>query len=70
MDKDMAGTGIWRGYIHPVPISIPNFEKVGDFPYSYPYPVNTGISRQNRDGFRQYPREQVYLSSLPVRVSY
>ena len=39
-------------------------EKVGDSPYSYPYPVNAGIPRQNGDGFGQYPRGRVYLPSL------
>jgi len=45
--------------LHPV-------EKVGDSPYSYPYPVNTEIPHQNGDGFRQYPRGRVYLPSLPA----
>jgi len=47
----------------PYPSSYP-IEKVGDSPYSYPYPVNAGILRQNKDGFGLYPRGQVYLSSL------
>jgi len=36
-------------------------------PYLYPYPylVNAGISRQNGDGFGQYPWGRVYLPSLP-----
>jgi len=51
-------------YPSPYPI-----EKVGDSPYSYPYPVNAGISRQNGDGFRQYPQRRVYLPSLVVTVS-
>ena len=65
---DMAGTGIMAGictspYSSPYPT-----EKVEDSPYPYPYPVNAGISRQNGDGFGQYSRGRVYLSSL-VRVS-
>ena len=43
-------------------------EKVGDSSYPYPYPVNTKISRQNRDRFEQYPRERVYLSSLSESI--
>jgi len=39
-------------------------EKVEDFPYPYPYLVNAGISRQNGDEFKKYPRRQVYLPSL------
>jgi len=39
-------------------------EKIGDFPYPYPYLVNAGISHQNGDGFRQYPRGWLYLPSL------
>ena len=31
-------------------------EKIGNSPYSYPYPVNAGIPRQNGDGFGQYPQ--------------
>ena len=27
-------------------------EQVGDSSYSYPYPVNAGIIRQNGDGFK------------------
>jgi len=46
-------------YSSPYPI-----EKIGDSPYPYPYPVNAGILRQNGDGFGQYPRGRVYLSSL------
>jgi len=54
----MTGTGIMAGiYSSPYPI-----EKIGDSPY--PYPVNAGIPRQNGDGFRQYPRRRVCLSSL------
>jgi len=26
-------------------------EKVGDSPYTYPYPINAGILHQNEDGF-------------------
>jgi len=37
-------------------------EKVGNFPY--PYQINTRIARQNGDMFGQYPRKQIYLSSL------
>jgi len=44
-------------------------EKVGDSPYPYPYPVNAGIPRQNRDGFEQYPRGQVYLPSLVLTLT-
>jgi len=44
-------------YPSPYPI-----EKIGDSPY--PYPVNSGIPRQNGDGFGQYPRGRVYLPSL------
>jgi len=56
----MAGTCIMAGICtSPYPT-----EKVGDFPYSYPYPVNAGILRQNGNGFGQYPRGQVYLPSL------
>jgi len=32
----------------------------------YPYPVNAGIPRQNRDGFGQYPQGRIYLPSLVV----
>ena len=63
-DKDMAGTGIIAGictspYLSPYPI-----EKIGDSPYPYSYPVNAGISRQNEDGFEQYPRRRLYSPSL------
>ena len=44
-------------YPSPYPI-----KKFGDSPY--PYPVNAGIPRQNGDGFGQYLRGRVYLSSL------
>jgi len=58
----MAGTGIMTGiYSSSSPYPI---EKIGDFPYSYPYPVNAGIPRQNGDGFEQYPRERICLPSL------
>ena len=58
----MAETGIMAGIctsLYPSPYPT---EKVEDSPY--PYPVNAGISRQNGDGFRQYPRGRVYLPSL------
>jgi len=56
----MAGMGIIAGICtFPYPI-----EKVGDFPYPYPYLVNVGISRQNGDMFGKYPRERVYLPYL------
>ena len=48
-------------YPSPYPI-----KKVGDSPHPYPYPVNAGIPRQNGDGFGQYPRGRVYLSSLLI----
>ena len=47
----------------PIPV-----EKIGDFPY--PYSVNAEISRQNGDGFEQYPRGRIYLSSLNVWDQY
>ena len=43
-------------------------EKVGDSPYQYSYPVNAGIPRQHEDEFGQYPRRQVYLSSLGTSI--
>jgi len=56
----MAGTGIMAGICtSPYPT-----EKVGDSPYPYSYPVNAGISRQNGDGFGQYPWRRIYLPSL------
>ena len=61
----MAGTGIMVGiYSSPSPYPI---ENIGDSSYPYPYPVNVEIPRQNGDGFGQYPRGRVYLSSLIVR---
>jgi len=60
---------IWRGLYYggnmyiPYPSPYPT-EKVGNYPYPYPYPVNAGILRQNGGGFEQYPRKQIYLSSL------
>jgi len=36
-------------------------KKVEDSPYSYPYPVNAGISRQNGNEFGQYPQAVVEL---------
>jgi len=47
-------------------------EKVGDssYLYSYPYPVNIGIFRQNRKEYGQYPKKRVYLSSLVLITSY
>jgi len=58
----MTGTGIMAGIcISPYPI-----EKVEDSPY----PLNARISRQNMDGFRQYSRKHVYLSSLQVYTRY
>ena len=60
----MAGTGIMASICtSPYPSSYPT-EKVGDSPYPYPYPVNARIPHQNGDGFGQYPRGRVYLSSL------
>ena len=62
----MAGTGIMAeiySSLSPYPYPI---EKIGDSPY--PYPVNAGIPRQNGDGFGQYPRGQVYLSSLTTMI--
>jgi len=51
----MAGTSIMvEIYSSPYPI-----EKIGDFPY--PYSVNAGITRQNGDGFGQYPQGRIYL---------
>jgi len=50
-------------YTSPYPSPYP-IEKVGDSPYPYPYPVNAGIPRQNGDGFGEYSRGRVYLSSL------
>jgi len=52
-DGDMTGTSIMAGictstYSSPYPI-----EKVGDF--SYPYPANAEIPRQDDDEFLQYP---------------
>jgi len=41
--------------LYPSPYPI---EKVGDFSYSYSYPVKAGISRQNGDGFKQYPHNK------------
>jgi len=62
----MAGTCIMAGiYSSPSPYPI---EKIGDFPYAYPYPVNAGIPRQNGEGFGQYPRGRVYLSSLATSI--
>ena len=43
-----------------------SIEKVGDSPYTYPYPVNEGIFRQNGDRFEQYPRDRIYLPSLAM----
>jgi len=61
----MAGTGIMAGiYSSPSPYPI---KKIGDSPY--PYPVNAGIPRQNGDGFGQYPRRRVYLSSQPADLN-
>jgi len=37
-------------------------EKVKNSPYSYP--VNTGIPRQNANGFGQYSRRQIFLPYL------
>ena len=60
----MTGTDIIAGICtSPSPSPYPN-EKIGDFPY--PYPVNAGISRQNGDGFGQYPWGRVYLPSLII----
>jgi len=62
----MTGTDSMAGICtSPYPSPYPT-KKVGDSPYPYPYPVNAGISRQNGDGFGQYPREQIYLPSLPA----
>ena len=64
----MAGMGIMAGiYTSPYSSSYP-IEKVRDSPYPYSYPVNAGIPRQNRDGFGQYPRGHVYLSSLIMNL--
>jgi len=60
----MAGTNIMAGiYSSSSPYPI---EKIGDSPY--PYPVNAGIFHQNGDGFGQYPRRRVYLSSLTLEA--
>ena len=52
-------------YTSPYPSPYP-IEKVGDSPYSYSYPINTGIPRQDEDGFGQYPRGRFicHLDSL------
>jgi len=61
----MAGTSsmVWIctfSYLSPYSI-----KKVGDSPYSYPYPVNAEIFHQNMDEFEQYSlTRQVYLQSL------
>ena len=48
----MAGMETGTGQICTSPYPSPNpIEKVGDSPYPYPYLVNAGILRQNRDGF-------------------
>jgi len=52
----MVGTSIMVGYVHPhthlhTQLKKYPIEKVGDFPYSYLYPVNAGISRQNGNEF-------------------
>jgi len=62
---------LWWGYVHPHNHPIPNWKSRG-FPntYPYPYPVNTGISRQNGDGFGQYPQRRIYLPSLTVTHFY
>ena len=53
-DGDMMETCIMAGIsTSPSPYPI---EKIGDSPYLYPYLINAGILRQNRDGFGQYPR--------------
>ena len=51
----------------PYPSPFPT-EKIGDSPYPYPYPVNAGIPRQNGNGFGQYSRERIYLSS-PIKTN-
>jgi len=64
----MARTGNIAG-ICTSPSSSPYpIEKIGDFPY--PYSVNAKISRQNRDGFGQYPRGRVYLPSVDTFPTY
>jgi len=45
------GRVLWRGYIHPHPHPDTQLKK-------------SGIPRQNGDGFGQYERGRVYLSSL------
>ena len=37
-------------------------------PCLYPYLVNVGISYENGEKFEQYPRGQIYLSSLCVLI--
>ena len=64
----MAGTGIMAGIYSSLSPSPYPIEKIGDSPYPYPYPVNAGISRQNGDGFGQYPRGRVYLPYLFVYI--
>jgi len=60
MEKRYGGDGYYGGVCKS---SYP-IEKVGDFLYPYPYPVNAGIPRQNGDRFGQYPQGRVYLPSL------
>jgi len=61
----MAGTSIMAGiYSSPSPYSYP-IEKIG-FPIPIPILSQCGDSRQNGDGFGQYPRERVYLPSLNI----
>jgi len=69
-EGDVAGTSIMAGMsimtgicTSPYP-SLYLIEKVRDSSYSYPYLVNAGILRQNRDEFGQYPRGQIYLPYL------
>jgi len=62
--EDMARTDIMAEICtSPYPSSYP-IEKAGDSQYPYSYSVNAGIPRQNGNGFEQYSRRHIYLSSL------
>jgi len=70
----MTGTGIMAGIYSSPSTSHPHTQlKKSGIPHThthtqsmrgFPVKTGTGIPRQNGDGFGQYPRRQIYLSSL------
>jgi len=59
------GRVLWRGYVHSH--THPHTQlKMSGIPHTHTHTQSMRDSRQNGDGFGQYPRKRVYLPSLLV----